>query len=626
MTTASPDATTPGARLRALRWPALAIFNVLALAHALLFLSGASPSPAQALGAIVAALAAAGLALAAALAGRGRLAPPAGGRGHTTFACISAGFLLGLGVLPFAQTTSASVFHVHSLLTFTVTLIALYRALYDGALPARSARLWIGLALGGAVVITLIRLYGLAHYPFIDLQDEAWVTAWAVNWLRTGHFGDPTLAGLGDAYYAYPRYYLLLAGWIEAFGVGLWQERILGFVLILPAIAFTTLAARNWYGSHAAVLTAAAMFASAVLMSAARVRHDIGLTICVAAALWLHTVAGRRGALALHFASGLVVGLGMFSHYHAAGFGLALLIGLYVPRMIRQRRLIDREMIVFGLGGLAGAAIVVLLQMLPDDLPGWLSTLTRQSKYSEDTRQFAVAFFGNIFNIAWFSVFEFVLVALAVWAALRRRLPQDVSLVLIALISHVALAVMASGAIYYYILPLTPIYGLLIGAQRFSRAALPARLPFRRGELVIFALLLMPLLGATTARPLQAVLQGEPRGLPPPPAVEWVLQNVPRDVPVAGDLYYYFWLSDYPFISHLVAEYPYPDVEARLPTADAIWEEARPEFIIIDPAYVRSYNKFFTPLIESGWLQAHYAPVPDFTDPAGTAVIYRRSG
>ena len=53
MTTASPDATTPGARLRALRWPALAIFNVLALAHALLFLSGASPSPAQALGAIV---------------------------------------------------------------------------------------------------------------------------------------------------------------------------------------------------------------------------------------------------------------------------------------------------------------------------------------------------------------------------------------------------------------------------------------------------------------------------------------------------------------------------------------------------------------------------------------------
>ncbi|NJO82849.1 MAG: sigma-70 family RNA polymerase sigma factor [Blastochloris sp.] len=80
------------------------------------------------------------------------------------------------------------------------------------------------------------------------------------------------------------------------------------------------------------------LFSSAVLMSGARVRHDIGLTICLAGALALHVEAVARRAGWLHLASGLVMGLGMFSHYHAAGFGIALFLGLYVTRYLSRLR------------------------------------------------------------------------------------------------------------------------------------------------------------------------------------------------------------------------------------------------------------------------------------------------
>jgi hypothetical protein len=102
------------------------------------------------------------------------------------------------------------------------------------------------------------------------------------------------------------------------------------------------------------------------------------------------------------------------------------------------------------------------------------------------------------------------------------------------------------------------------------------------------------------------------------------LEHVPRDQSVAGDLYYYFWLSDYPFASHLIHEYLYPDNERRYPTIDAVWEAAAPEILIIDPAYTRSYTRYFTPLHATGWVGGHYTVVMDFEDSVSTAVIYRR--
>jgi hypothetical protein len=184
---------------------------------------------------------------------------------------------------------------------------------------------------------------------------------------------------------------------------------------------------------------------------------------------------------------------------------------------------------------------------------------------------------------------------------------------------------MASGAIYYYILPLTPVYGILIGTLFVRRQEQPEQLiAFRGEEVVTFALLLMPLLGASTARPLQALLNREPLNPPPPAAVEWVMENVPRDSVVVGDMYYYFWLNDYHFVSHLVPEYLYPENIERLPTLEAVWTTVDMDVIIIDPSFDRSYTRYFQPLLATGLIDANYRVVAEFPNGITTALVYQR--
>ncbi len=218
--------------------------------------------------------------------------------------------------------------------------------------------------------MTLVRLYGLSVYPAVEIQDEPWITAWAVNWLDTGRFGDPTLLGFGDAYHGYPRFLWLFSGWIDLFGIGLWQQRVLNFLLIFPVLIFTAAAARNLYGIRAAFLSTAYLFSSAVLASAARVSHDIGVAVCVAAALWLQTEAVKWQSRRLHLLAGLMVGLGLYADYHAAGYTLALLVGLYGPGMLQRRR-IDIGALWYAVGALGSGLMVVIVQIIFNDSAGW---------------------------------------------------------------------------------------------------------------------------------------------------------------------------------------------------------------------------------------------------------------
>jgi len=613
-------------------WAIIAALNVLLIATLLVYSIGTFPEFAVAdrLSLGVSLVAAVGFTAFAVLVLRPRRRW-LGENSHTAFTLGAVGFLLALGLLPVAPFPAPHLAHVHSLLTFVVTLFILYVALFDTGLPLRHGGRWIALAGGIVLAVMLIRFYGLAVAPFLDLQDEPWVTAWTVSFMKTGHFGDPTLGGMGDAYYAYPRFYWLMGAWMQVFGVGLVAGRQLTFFLILPVIGFTALAARNFYGGRAGVLTAGVLIASAVLFSAARIRHDIGLAICLSASLWLHSEAVKRRSDALHALAGVIMGLGMFSHYHASGLGVAMFIGLYVPAYIARRKFIPpRSLILYGVGGLVGALIVLFVQIIPDNLPAWLSTLTQQAKYSIDVTEFGVAFVGSFFNIGFFSIFELLLLLLGVGAAWRRRAGRDIGLILILVLGHLALAIMAAGAIYYYIVPLAPIYALLIGSLFVAKptpdgtpAALGA-LPLRRGEVVLFAILLMPLLGATTTRGLQAMLTGEATQPSAPTAVQWVLDNVRQDSRVMGDLYYYFWLKDYDFVSHLIPDFMYPENEARLTTLEAIWGEVDFDYLIVDPHYERSYHKYIEPLLATGWVDAHYTIAAELGTGADRTVIYQR--
>lgn len=616
---------------RRLNLPLVFLLNVLLAGHLLVYLLGSFPDFDA--GARLELWIGVGGALGfAAVSARWMRAAPArlAERWHMPLAAAAAGFLLFLALIPVPYSTYPMLAHAHTLLTFALTFWVFYGLLFDASQHVRARRLWLILGIAGFLVVSLIRLLGLSYYPFVDVQDEPWTTAWAVNWIRTGRLGDPTLGGLGDAYYAYPRFYWLMGLWIRLVGVGLWQERLLGFLLIIPVIGLTAYVARRWYGRAGALFTGVFMFASAVLMSAARVRHDIGLAMCLAASLAAFAVATKRNSPFLHFFAGFIMVCGMFSHYHGAGLSIAMWVGLYAPRYFAQwRKPRSRQFWVpeagawlyaggAGLGGLA----VLGIQMLPDDLPNWLWSLSKYSLYSDTTREFFISLFGNIFNIGFFSVFEFVLVAASVVSALRRRTLLDVSLLLVLALGLLALAEMGSGAIYYYILPLVPVYGLLVG-RMFVGARLP-QVGVSRRQVASFALLLIPLLGASTGRSLQAVMNREPLEPALPAAVAWVRANVPTSAKVVADMYYYFWLNDYDFVSHLVPENLYPWNFERFKTLAEVWNAVDMDYLVIDPNLERSNRRYFQPLLATGLIAQKYEVAATIPTVNGDVIIYQR--
>ncbi|MBK9749538.1 MAG: glycosyltransferase family 39 protein [Chloroflexi bacterium] len=543
---------------------------------------------------------------------------------HNLYTTATTVGLLILALVPVPPDPNAHLLQTHTLLTFVFTSGVIYQSLFDTASPPRNRQLWYLGTLIVLILLTLIRLYGLATYPAVDIQDEPWMTAWSAYWLKTGRYGDPTLLGFGDAYHVFPRFFWLHAAWIDLFGIGLWQGRVLSFLLIFPVIIFSGAAARNLYGMRVALMTTVTLFASAVLAAAARIRHDVGLAVVVACSLWLHTEAIKRGARPLHVLAGLMIGLGIYADYHAAAYGAALLVGLYVPGMVQRRRW-DTNALWYASGLLISASVVLVVQALANDMAGWNSVWARLWSADRDPVDWALTFAGSIVSIGLASVFELLLLTISVIAAARRRHLRDTQLLTTLLIGHGLLALLVDDQLIYGLIPLTPIYGLIIGALSVQPDEVHAGLPFKRGQLVSFTMLLIPILGMTATRPVEAVLNRERIQPTTPIAVEWMLDHVPVEYSVAGDLYYYFWLNDYPFASHLLADYLSPENAARFPNAEAVWADFAPDYVIVDPAYPASYDQTFAPLLASEWFSAHYDIAVDFDDALSTAVIYRRT-
>ncbi|GEM_PF-632914 len=581
-------------------------------------------------------------------------APTLAGRWFLPAAVTAIAVVLTVALIPTPPLTTPHLIAAHVQITLILSGWVLLQRLFPAQGDRPLARRWLVIALISAVVITAIRIYGLSYAPFVDVQDEAWVTAWTVGGMETGRLSDSTLGGLGEAYYAYPRYYWLLAGWYSITGVDLWSGRLLGLLLTLLVIPLTAWTAKQWFGTRAALMTGAALFASAILFSAARVRHDVPVAIALAGSLALVTLAWKRRSHWLHCAAGVLMLIGTFGHYHAVGLGAVLIVGLYAPILgarIRAdgwrpivRATWQSGAIAYTLGCIAGGLLVLVVQMLPDDLPGWLYALGRQTKYSASGDQFLIALFGNVFNIAWFSIFEFLLIGAGVVVALRRRTRFDVMLLLLLVLGHIALAIMGSGAIYYYILPLVPIYGLLIGralaggrADTDNAGTIPtdaAPVVFStevvragglsRLEVVRALLLLAPLIGVTSGGGLAALVSGTPREPSPPTAVAWVRENVALDSEVVADMHYYFWLRDYTFTSHLVPDFLTAANEVRFDSAEQVWEAVAADYVIVDPAFERSYRKYLLPLTQTDLIARDYTLAIEIPSDAGNVQIYQR--
>ncbi len=285
--------------------------------------------------------------------------------------------------------------YAHTGVVLALLLTLLHGALFDGV-PRLSRRAWIGIG-AGVVAVTLVRVYSLAYAPVRNVADEGWILGWALSYVRDGYFHDLIIYHGGADI---QRFMLPVAWWISLFGSGFWQVRLFFFLATMLVILIGTLAARNLYRNG--WITALVLFSSAVLMSGATIRHDIGLALAVAASMWLWSEAIKREQGWLHLLAGVMIGLGLFAHYHAILMGPAQLIGLYAPRVVAAKRL-ERGALLYIGGGLIGVLVVVIFQIIPE----WEAFIsTREVRSPLSLVGYLDAFLGHLGNIAALSKFD----------------------------------------------------------------------------------------------------------------------------------------------------------------------------------------------------------------------------
>ncbi|MFN8562233.1 MAG: glycosyltransferase family 39 protein [Anaerolineae bacterium] len=521
------------------------------------------------------------------------------------------GALLILGGFGLGMRPEWTYVHIAVMLCGGFCLAYLY--LYADSPPL--SRRWL-VVLGVAfVVVTLARVNALSDYPSHYVDDEPWDLGWAMSYLQRGYFTDPIMYYGG---FDIQRFMLLPAWWIGIFGPGFWQTRLFFFLMIFPMTALTGLAARNFFGSG--WITVLVMLCSAVVMGAARIRHDVGLALALAAALWLYSAALKRGRLRDHFRAGLAIGLGWFAHYHAIGFGMALTIAFYLPgyveRWRQHRRAPEPGMALFIVGGLVGAGLVFLLQIIPD----WAGfTAIREPRTPRDLGEFITTFAGHWGTLFAQSPFEFALVLAAIAAALWRRTRTDIMLVILVVLLHIALAVQANLTLAYYLVPLSPVYALLVAAP-FEESVTHSL--NRSLAWVMAALILIVNLGVTLQSPLEHLRSGAPLQLPAPTAIAWIKQHVAPTQTIVAEHWYYLFLTDYRFIS--TASQRYAPVSIQTEPSEAVWDQIAPDFVVIDP---NISTCCVPPIMTTDYLDSRgYQQVAEFEGERYPVLVYEKGG
>ena len=164
----------------------------------------------------------------------------------------------------------------------------------------------------------------LTMMPRVNV-DEPWLMERAYQVIRTGVPSQPML-GLKTAYLLQVGYGYLLAPWMAAFGVGLFQARLFNVLLGLGTVLLVALIGRRTIDPVAG-LTAAVLLAvdSNFLGGARNARTDIPSVFFVTAALAAY-VLGRQRSRGTWFAlSGACLGIAMLVHGNAFWAGLILL-------------------------------------------------------------------------------------------------------------------------------------------------------------------------------------------------------------------------------------------------------------------------------------------------------------
>jgi 4-amino-4-deoxy-L-arabinose transferase-like glycosyltransferase len=228
-----------------------------------------------------------------------------------------------------------------------------FEMLNNPALPATRDRItpterWITV---GLVVITIVvviaSLLSLTTYPPVFI-DEPWYSDAAWNLANKGVNFESMSAGALDQWPAYwVRWPLIgnlpLAAAFAIGGLGLFQARLVSWLLGVLLLGLVFALGRRLYSTLTAALTTTLLAVSPVFLQASHyARVDIFLACFVTAALYLFVVGVQDNKRWVSFAAGLIIGLSVDIHMNGALFALSLtmlFVVAYGKQMFRTRNI-----------------------------------------------------------------------------------------------------------------------------------------------------------------------------------------------------------------------------------------------------------------------------------------------
>jgi len=487
--------------------------------------------------------------------------------------------LLSLGLLfVFGVLMRHEWVYAHAGLALSATIGLGYLTFFaDESLDVQS-RWVVGIAGVIALVLIGLRINAIAVYPNHIPTDESWLLGWPVAWVRGLYPNDLLFFNGGEDVF---HYFIPMGIWMQIVGTGFVEARVYQLLMTLVLMAITYPLVRRLYDKQTAWLTVLMLFSGSVIVLASTIRHDIGLGILLTTSFLVHRIAVEKDSIRLHFVAGLLVGFGLFTHYHSIAFGPALMIALYAPDYVSRYRKQgwrpQRELILYAIGGLLGAGIVFLVQILPQ-LDAVLGA--RQFR-SEGGLGLVTSYFEYFAVLAELSQFEFLLILAGMAGLLIRRTKTDIQILLILLLGHLGLAILAAQiTLEYYVIPLAPFYAIAtvtLFTQTFKQ--IPAKII---GWVTVCFVVVN--LGFVMGTPIQYALRGDTiADAPMPQGARWIIDNVPEGARVVGDLYYFLWLTDYEFYASTSDRYIASAYREIYNAPRDLWDDANPDYVVLDP-------------------------------------------
>jgi len=508
--------------------------------------------------------------------------------------------------------------YAHAGLVLSMTLGLGYSTFFAEKSVDHVPKWMVGSAVLLGIVFIAVKINALAVYPHIIPTDEPWLLGWPIAWVRGLYPSDLLFFHGGEDVF---HYFIPMGIWMQIVGTGFIQARVYQLLMTLVLMIIMYPLVKRLYDRQTAWLVVLMLFAGSVVVLATTIRHDIGLAILLVLSFLVHQIAMDRNQQRYHFIAGLMVGFGLFTHYHAIAFGPALMIALYAPYYVRDFRTRNGrpsiELVLYAIGGLVGAGIVFGVQILPQ-LDAVLGVREFRSADLIGIIRSYVEYVGVLADL---SQFEFVLIVAGVVGLVIRRTLVDIQILLMILLGHLAIAVLAAQiTLEYYIIPIAPFYAIAI-VTLFTRSITKIPKPII-GWVVLFFIAVN--LGLTMSIPIKYALDGKTSAdAPVPKGIGWIRKHVPTGSRIIGDLYYSLWLTDYEFYASTSDRYLAPQYREIYESTRDLWIDVNSDYIIVDPN-ITTYD--MQRVLNSGFLDdnPNYEVVARLDGRLDEIVIYGR--